>query len=842
MADRVRLVTFSAGGRPVVVRDLEDGADFRKVAESFAIAAPGKRQSMAGTNRRYGGSRQVGESHDNGAVAWTAMVSGATADAALVNAEGLISDLEVALGGRYLEFRPDGATRSVFFEVRGTAEWTPKYKWREFAGAQLWVNDVKIPVAPLALLEPMDVRDDFSVDTGADYAFDSGAAVEVAISGGQLTAVSSLAVEKRMAHTARGYSVLDAQDTVKGAPGATITSFKLGVELRRSAAGTYLDVYVDDNGANSRLRVDKVVAGARTNLTSTNLAARVVAGTALWVRGRVEGNVVTAEHFATVPTPMGAPATTNSVVLSAAEQAALVAGTGGIVWIPQHAAATVDDFEHMPYTYRSLTLPEYLSLGGPIPGSAPALADLHLTHSGGAAAPVWALMGWAERPAPYNLMWNGDFEEDVNGWSVALVTGVQAVAGTSITRDTAATARTKYGAANAIVVTPASAGAGANFPIYRRFRKGVTYTATLFAAAAASTTAMVLKLGVNGDVATSAATALGAGLVQWTVTWTPTADREVAYLSFQTNAATATTCNIDGVVCFEGPVAPTLGRHAEGAGAVPPFGIIEMESADTGDIAGWAITTDVGSRVGNRLLDPAVAGVKTYTAGWWIDPALLVADDFSQGEIDIEFWARLGPDGSNVSPRAILSARPEWGTAFGAERFTNEHQAAGKLLIKPSGTAQYRPVRLGTITFPVDVARPARWKLWLTCSTAAGSTGLFSGDYIIAVPAGKRVAGASGKANNSSYPGFIASTAETTRIVTSQLQGLVAKPPLPAQPVGGALGGPTIGLPSGNVDLVVKLASVVPDDPTSDATGEQLAHAATVHVAVTPRAYLVRGT
>jgi hypothetical protein len=38
----------------------------------------------------------------------------------------------------------------------------------------------------------------------------------------------------------------------------------------------------------------------------------------------------------------------------------------------------------------------------------------------------------------------------------------------------------------------------------------------------------------------------------------------------------------------------------------------------------------------------------------------------------------------------------------------------------------------------------------------------------------------------------------------------------------------------------VKLSSLVPDDPTSDATSEQLAHTATVHVAVTPRWQLLR--
>jgi hypothetical protein len=838
MPDLLQLVTLDSSGRPVVVRDLENGATFQKVRDSFQIAAPAKQQVFSESGRRYGGKRQTGETHDNAAIGWQALVRGATADAALANVEGLISDGEVALGGRFILFRPDGATGSVLFEIRATAEWQWKYAWAQFAGAQSSIVEVKIGVAPLARLLPMDVYDDFAADHLAEYTFDSGAISQVAVTGGQLTATSNLTTEKRLAHTVRGYSVLDAQDTVKGTPGATINGYKLGVELRRSASDTYINVYADDDGTNSRLRIDKVIGGgAPTNLASVNLAARITTGAPLWVRGRVEGNVVYAEHFTSTPTPMAAPVTSTSYALTGAEQAALPAGTGGITWVPQHAAATIDAFEHLPFTYRNVTLPEYLPLGGPIPGSADALADIAITHSGGAAAPIWALLAWTERPPAHNMMWGGDFEEDVNGWQTAAVTGVQAAAGSSITRST--TAARKYGSAAAQIVTPATAGAGINFPIYRRFRRGVTYTATLWAAASSATTAMVLKLGTNGDVATTTAVALTPSLVQWTVVWTPTADREVAYLSFQTNAATATTCSIDAVCVFEGTTPPAVGRHAEGAGAVPPFGIFEAEGADTGDISGWTITPSAGFRLGAGLYDPAASGATVYTAGWWIDPSLLVPDDFTLGEVEIEFFGRFNITSGNVGPRASLSARPEWGLGFGAERFTEFGSAGKNLVTMPVGGAQ-RLSRLGTITLPVDRTQPARWKLWMTASVAAGSSGGFGLDYLLAAPIRRRVAGATAKPNDGSYPDFIASTAETTRTVMSDLRGMVAKPPFAGQPVGGGLGGPQIELPSGDTDMVVKLSSLVPDDPTSNTTSEQTAHAATVHVAVTPRVHVTR--
>jgi hypothetical protein len=993
MSDTLRLVMFSPGGRPVVVRDLENGSTYMKYRDSFAIAPPPRRQQMAALSRRYGGSRAVGELHDNGTIGWTALVTGGTPDVALANVEGLVADWEVALGGRYIEFRPDGGSSSVFFEIRAPAEWTWKYAQPQFSGALSSIVECKVQVAPLARLAPMDVLDDFTVDSTGDYTFDSGTVSLVAVAGGQLTtAASSLTTERRMVHTARGYLVLDSQTTIRSVP-VTVTGYKAGTILRRSASDTYLDVYLDDNGTNSRLRIDVFIAGVRTNRSTVNLIARATAGASLWVRGRVEGNVVYAEHFTSAPTPLGTPTTTTSYALTSAEQAALPAGTGGLTWIPQHASATVDDFEHLPFTYRNLTLPEYVVLGGAIPGTADALADVAITtyqnyvtnpdfetnttgwlltgtslsnaptsltrvttaaYAGTASgqvvtpgvsqlegpnfpvpvtfiagqqyvararvkaasgtpsvvlaigygasagqlarsaavaldatnwrtieipftpaassaavivavttpggsplaatfqidqvevvgpngAPVWASVGWVERPPAFNMVWNGDFEEDADGWQVALVSGVQAVAGTSLARDTSP-ARTKYGTANAVIVTPASTGAGANFPLWRRFRRGVTYTATLWASAAASTTSMVLKLGVSGDVATSSATALSTGLVQWTVSWTPTADREVAYISFQTNAATATTANIDGINVFEGTTAPTVGRHAEGAGAVPPFGIIEAESADIGDLSGWAISTgDGNSRLGALLFDGTNSGAETYTAGWWIDPNLLLPDDFTLGEVDIEFWGKWRADGSNVSPRAVLSARPEWGTAFGAERFTAEYGSAGKALPRMLSGVGPKAVRLGTITLPVDPARPTRWKLFYKHTTAAGSAGTVGLDFLHALPIRKRVCGASGKANDSTYPRFVTSTAETTRIITSSLQGLVAKPPFPAQPTGGAMGGPAIEMPTGNTDLFVRLASVVPDDPTLDVTAEQLSHAATVHVAVTPRVFITKG-
>lgn len=730
--------------------------------------------------------------------------------------------------------------RQHFDVLGGSARLT---EWRKRAESMLMVPVMfEAACAPYLLGDPYDIADEFLTDSLAagDYTFDAAASSDWSFAVGRLAPLTStvaIGVERRITHTTRGLTVLGSQATVKTVVGTVQNGYKAGVTLRRSAATTYLDVYVDDDGANSRLRIDKVIAGARTNLASTNLGGRVPISRPFWVRGRIEGNVVIAEHFAstTPPTPMGAPTTTTTYTLTAAEQTSLPAGVGGLSWIPAQSSAYIDSYVSEPFTRRNATLPEIMPLEATIPGDAPALCDVTVTPSGGAAAPVWAQLAFLERPAAHNLCWNGDLEVNVNGWAIAAVTGVQAAAGTSVARDTVF----PYVGAGALqLVTPATTGAGCNFPIYRRFRKGQTYTATVFAAG--TPTSMSLKLGVNGDVATFTQALTAGTYAVWTVTWTPTADREVAYLSFQTNAAAATTCTIDAAVVYDGATAPTIGRHAEGAGAVPPFGVLDAEASDPGDLTGWVIAADAGSRLGTRLYDSAVAGAETYTAGWWIDPALLVADDFTMGEIDIDIMGVAIVHASNVSPKLTLSARPEWGTAFGSERFTGEWGTSGVLLTKPSAGSARRPVRLGTITLPVDRSRPARWKLWVAGSTAAGSAGDFGLDYLWLAPVRGRAAQITRKANDSTYPRFVQSTAETSKLITSDLRGATSKPPNPFVPDHG-IGQALLELPAPDVDLLVKLSSLVPDDPTSDATTEQLAHSATIHAAVTPRWHLFRG-
>jgi hypothetical protein len=907
MSDLLRVVTLSAGGRPIVVQDLENGSTFAKGRGTLQVQQGQRKQQQAGPSRRNAGTRAIGESQDNATVQWTSLVSGANvADQTCANADQMIAVFENWAPGMLLEFRPDGASRSTFFDVRGPAVWQPKYDWAQFAGARSLEVDVQVPVAPVALLAPCDILDDFSVNsfgnagvatggnygptmlalspflywrqgdaagagtvadasgngrtgtpgtgvtqgvagllngdtdkaasldgsanakitsaanpftgnitvcgwanlaslaatrrlfggvggagsallqiettgnatfwsdlasssgtfaagitagttffwaltfnnttkvaelfingvskgtqtllvsfnaspgtfalgigatntgflgtadetavftsvltgaqilslyntglgvvgpyTGGDYTQDAGGSSDLSVTGGQIVPAGTLTSERRLVHTARGYANLEAQATIKATPGATIASFKAGVVLRRIDVNNYVDVYVDDNGTNSRLRVDAIVAGVRTNRSTTNLVARVVNGTAFWVRGRIEGQVVIVEYFTSAPTPMATPTLTASYTLAAGEQTALVAGYSGFSWIPQDAAARLDDFEVLPRTYRNQTIPVLLQMLDQVPGTAPALMDVTVTPSGGAAAPVWAMLAWA--------------------------------------------------------------------------------------------------------------------------------------------------------------------KHASAAvaGAVAPFGIIPAETGTA--LSGWAVTADATYRGGSGL-KVTTAGAGTFTATFGIDPSTLPADAFTDKELRVEVWARVDLASTLVSPTLKVTVQPGAGLSFGAERPTTEWGTAGKLLTKPSAGSVKRQVSLGTLPLITEAA--LKWNLVLTGTVAVGSTGVYGIDELYLVVKRQRALQASAKPNDATFPKFVASTSETSKTIRSDLRGKVAQPPSAAYPDAG-MGGAVLEIAPVVTDLFVELSSLVPDDPTSDATSEQLSHSATIHAAITPRIFLFRGT
>jgi hypothetical protein len=460
MGDILRVVTLDVGGRPSTIVDLNDFSSYTNVRGTFTITPPPKQPVLASAERRYAGSWQKGETHDNGQVSWQSLVKGDTADQCISACSTLITLLERTDGDLLLEWLPDGASvdRRSLYEIRGTGTWKPTYEWVMFAGNQTMVFDVAIPIGPVARGLPMAMLDPFDVDTRGDYSYDAGSSAGEQITGGVLLGAGTLTTERRAIHTARGYDYVDSRQAIKVTPGTTITGFKGGLVIKRISATTYLEGYVDDDGVNSRVRLDKIIAGARTNLATTNLAARIRAATAFWLTTTVTGNDVLVEHFTASPGPLTAATTIAGAraftlrTTDATTFGAGIVGGYGRVWVPQHASASLDDEYATPHFSGSRTLPALVQFATTIPGDAPAAADITITHSGGASAPIWALLAWSKRPgsglagAPWGIL-EAEAATNLAGWAV---TADATARGGSMLKDAAASYLVTYAASWAI--------------------------------------------------------------------------------------------------------------------------------------------------------------------------------------------------------------------------------------------------------------------------------------------------------------------------------------------------------------------------------------------------------
>lgn len=828
--DTLRVVTFTNNRRPTVVLDVNNGSSYELVRDTFTPKPSNRSAQFAQSGRRYGGARLVNETHDNGTLEAEWYVSGSTSDDALTKMEALLRTFESIENDRWVEWRMEGALSSVFYQLRGPATWEPMYRWIETVQTHTLHVKGSWPIAPLGEGLPLDIYDAFAVDSLSDFTAAAG--------GGTLTWSSSGAValtstsNKLYVHTARGYKYDDAQVTFKFTTGA-------------SAAGTArsIGVYIDSNNylfaenTSTTLRVGKRDVGAESTLGST-AAFALAANTTYWLRFRSEDNNVFAEIFTSEPSINAAPSQSTNVALSGADATKFGRGSSGQTAFYLTPAATdwrINGFTVEPYTYRARSLPEAQRLDA-VPGTAPARMSVQVGSTLTSSLPGF-LMGWLPSPKAYNLVANGDFEGSTQGWQATAVTGVIGAA-TSITRNTSAA---KYGTANGQVVTPATTDTGASFPIYRRFKRGQPYTLTFWARSAANTTALRAKLGQSGDIATGTASALTTNFQQYSVTWTPTADRDVAYVVAGINAATATTFQIDGVMVYEGTTVPTAANQIEGRGAFPPFGIIDLANQPLAPSA-FVTTNNAIYRSGTGLQASGFAFGQAFAL---LDPSLLTEDDFQPDEIVLEVWVRVMLDTTIVTPTMTVSAYPYEAATFGdiPPRYTHEWGQSGKALQRATGFSNLQTlVRAGTLTLPVDTDNPGRWMLDIDLQSGPGSIGNFGVDYALILPVRSRASTPSSKPQDNDYPDFFApQSGDYTKQIDTDLSGRLRTGTKAFYPDVG-IGGQLLEVPGGtDVDVVALLSAGALDPVPLDASAGPTVTAG-VHYSVTPRYFLGRGS
>lgn len=310
------------------------------------------------------------------------VVTQATADLALAKASQLVAKLEETRQRALdLVWVPKDSTASFSLTVRsGVIADLPL----DAVGDQIgWL--VRAPRFIVTLTcDPFlhgawlqTITDDFSANTIANYTFDAGAGT-LAVSGGQL--VPSDVTSKRIYYNAASADWADGWLTWKFTTGAAVTAtYEVFLILKRLSATDYLMAGL--TSTSTAMRIYTVDAGVDTQ--KATVSRTISAATSYWLRGRVEGNLVTIEFWTAAPTPTGTPATSLTYTLVGAEATkfgAGVVGKPGLRTIPKGTDWRYDDVTIEPNVMKS-TEPVMSMIVAGIAGHVPAEGIVALTDS-----------------------------------------------------------------------------------------------------------------------------------------------------------------------------------------------------------------------------------------------------------------------------------------------------------------------------------------------------------------------------------------------------------------------------------------------------------------------------
>jgi len=689
-------------------------------------------------------------------------------------------------GGGTLHYRSVAGTKVTRFRI-AHAKISDLGKINEYESFYRQRITISFLVDPLGLTNPLDFTDKFLTDTlGTGGKFNIGGADWTKIGGSASLSVSSAkllstttASDTIYSHTGIGNNYNDIQLTAKFNIGATLSNGKYaGVAFKCFGVATnFIGVIAQSTGAGAgTLQVFGVsggapIAGATTAITTLS------ANTDYWVRGRMVGNVIIAEWFTSEPTPLMTPIHTTSYTLTTAEQANVgksVLGPVGIVFNPNGSTLTIDDFDARAFCYSYTTFPRVVTLNGEFGGTGDARAAVSLTTSTLAyseTVPHSMLLAWWPKPEPYNMVLNhsgelGSGDATAYGWSASAVTGVMTNAGSLLQRAVESGALNAFGKEFIQVTSNAAGNSGAAMPIYTKggFKKGVTYTAECEVKTSAGTNSARIGLGANGNISHGTSSALSSSWAIRTVTWTPTADVDIAYVTPQVTTASATVLQFRRVQVYEGTTAPRLLAGGYGPGIIPA---VAVDPANTG--SGFAQSADANYLIG---LEHSKSGQLATNLDYFILPHLFAQDDYTSDEIDLAVFARCEVQSTQPSLKATISVVGMDGNTYAANRYS-EFYADGKVLNLPNGT-RFKPYYLGTVTVKINRANPRRARLSIRLDSSISAAGLFGLDYLVVVPA-KNVACSMTGVLKASVNGFIRNTAEATKIVNYDLSTVGGK-------------------------------------------------------------------
>lgn len=741
--------------------------------------------------------------------------------------------------GGWVTYTPHGATRRTYARVLARTITVAPWGQRFMEGHELRIA-LGFTIEPFLYGDPMDTSDRFHAgdDLSGFTASAAGTAdltnITVDADDAGLVPVSVAGAPTHyLIRTGTGYQLGDHEARAQVVLGAVNTAYEAGVVLKYVDDDNMLRAAVEYVGGTWRIAVWQRLAGSWSAIATTSITTPT-AGVPYWVRGRIEGGVVTCEWGGgALPLTVANTATAQLSGTGLTTFGPSGRGKGGLYWKPATSTDRVRRVDVAPFTYRGINSRHHLEPCGDIPGTAPPVVDVDLEAASLSGSPGWLMLAAGAKPQPWSMIHNGgenlagNVGGDTVGWAVTAVTGVTGAA-SSIARTTAAASN---GIAALQVTTPATANTGAHYRLAHRFRRGRTYRFRVRVRAASATTTVRARLGASGNIASSTPLALTTGWVEHVVDWTPTATVDLAYAAVEVTAATGTTFQIDRPQVYELTSGPPADISAGGHSGRPPWGYLDGLS---GFVLSGTNPIPEGILSGGTYaqLDLSVAsGGEGYGIAWALSPSMIPPDDHAGPTRDVEVWARLV-----VSDQFTGGVTAKLSVA--GDVFTYEWGSDGVTLTMPGSALCYRIYRLGTINLPCPLACEATTTiLQLDLTVAAGTNNVPIGvDWLWLVSPHNRAVLPTGlELSDPSYPALYPDGRVNPQgRVTGTRNGN-------HQHLGTLSGG--LNVPSGPFEVGIVSSGMVPDDPLGNVTAGDEADrfdGGSLHLAVRPRYEILR--
>lgn len=448
-------------------------------------------------------------------------------------------------GGRIVR-REHNQTSRQYLDVLDTPgvvmQWDRRFAARDVANVVC-----PFTCAPFALGDAMDVDDDFSRDTvngtgpggSVSYIAETGSLATVKVDGGVATFTSGT-------ETLLLYNGYDVADVMVAAQGNLMT-----VIARRTSPGNYLKATY----GGTTVTLQKVVGGTPTTLTTFTVG---LSRTHSYFAMICNGDLITLAQLQDISPGDGGLGLTVVGTFALAEadkplfggSRAGKTGFGGV----GSATSRAYRFRSWPFTWLQGKSPEQLTSRSVIPGDAPALGVLRSR-----ADVPFGMVSWGGGPVRHlgasmsPAVGNGTAAV---GWSAAAVAGVTGAA-TSVIQNASSVGPAD--GSNSLphqagprrntvtIAVPATANVGGTYQIWHAWRKGKQYVAlhwNVFASISLRN-----RLGVSGDIASSAATTQGGPVA---CVWSPAADLDgPAYFAVESTTATAGSLYVAAPLVFE---------------------------------------------------------------------------------------------------------------------------------------------------------------------------------------------------------------------------------------------------------------------------------------------------